>query len=223
MTEQKTWLIDFDDTLASGNLTWAAQYAFPKFVREHQLNYDQQQLGSVMLHLQERKHQNVAIQALLNELFETMQWPIDLQHILMQDLTTNYRPTLFDDVLPFLQRLRQHNRRVFILSNNPHTLESVGTLGIGHYVDRIYTPYNAPNTNPKPHPSLWTHILSDMGDIDPATTTIVGDDPWSDGSFADSCGLSCWLVDRSGRLTGKVNANTWRWVRSLNDIIVHDE
>ncbi len=220
MTEQETWLIDFDDTLATGNLTWAAQYAFPKFVRENQLAYDLELLGDVMVRLQARQHQNVALQVLLDELFDTMRWPNQLQQTLMDDLMNSYKPTLFDDVIPFLQRLEQRNHRVIILSNNPHTLDNVGALGIDRYVDKIYTPYNAPNTQPKPHPSLWAHILSDLGEIDPATATIVGDDPWSDGSFADSCGLSCWLVDRTGRLTGKVSANGWRWVRSLEEISV---
>lgn len=218
MTEQKTWLIDFDDTIASGNLTWALQSAFPKFVLENQLAYDKQQLGQTIIRLQERKHQSVPLMQLLHDLFETMRWPHHLQQHLLDDLLTAYQPSLFDDVLPFLRRLRAQNRRIIVLSNNPHTLDNVATLQIEHYVDKVYTPYNAPDTQPKPHPSLWTHILTDFEDMTPETTTIVGDDPWSDGSFADNFGLKCWLIDRSGRLTGKVSANGWHWVRSLDEI-----
>jgi FMN phosphatase YigB (HAD superfamily) len=218
MAEQTTWLIDFDDTLASGNLTWAVEYAFPKFVQENHLAYDKQQLGKIMLQLQERKHQNVPLSQLLYDLFTTMEWPHHLEHLLLDDLMTAYQPSLFEDVLPFLHRLKQRGRRIIVLSNNPHTLDNVSTLEIEHLVDKVYTPYNAPDTQPKPHPSLWTHILMDFGDMTPETTTIVGDDPWSDGSFADHFGLQCWLVDRSGRLTGKVNPNGWRWVRSLDEV-----
>lgn len=220
MAEQRTWLIDFDDTLASGNLTWAMRHAFPKLVRENLLKFDQAQLQAVTLDLQERWNQGERLEVLLRNLFVEMGWPRFLERRFLDDLMTGYRPILFEDSLPFLQRLKRNNRRIIILSNNPNSLRNVESLGIAAYVDAIYTPYNAPDTQPKPHRSLWDYIVSDQLDIDPETTTIVGDDPWSDGTFAEYCGLTCWIVDRNGRLIEHAESASWRWVSSLADISI---
>ena len=34
------WLIDMDDTLAMGYLTWAVEHVIPSFIREHGLPYE---------------------------------------------------------------------------------------------------------------------------------------------------------------------------------------
>lgn len=221
MTEHTTWLIDFDDTLASGSLTWAIQDAFPKLIRENDLTHDPAQLDRVMLRLQERSNQNIALDVLLRELFESMSWPRELERTFIRDLTTSYKPQLFEDAAPFLRRLKSQHKRVIVLSNNPHSQENVQALGIDNYVDTVLTPYNAgSDTRPKPHRSLWDFVLSSHVDIDPATTTVVGDDPWSDGAFARACGLHCWIVDRGGRVTEQATAHGCRLVRSLLDISI---
>ena len=54
MPDPQTWLLDFDETLASGNITYALQYAFPKFIRDHNLKPDPERLKRITLELQER-------------------------------------------------------------------------------------------------------------------------------------------------------------------------
>jgi FMN phosphatase YigB (HAD superfamily) len=220
MAEHKTWLIDFDDTLASGNLTWAIDYAFPKLIRENHLVHDPARLERVMLRLQEQSNQSVPLDVLLRELFETMAWPRALERAFISDLTTSYQPELFDDALPFLRRLKERGKRIIVLSNNPHSEKYVRSLGVEPYIDAIFTPYNTVETFPKPHRSLWDHVMNNILDIDPAATTVVGDDPWSDGAFASSCGLTCWIVDRGSRVREHVTAQGWRWVRTLDEISV---
>lgn len=222
MNPRKTWLIDFDETLASGSITWAFQSAFPKFIQAHHLRMDNERLARVMLVMQERTSQSADYDPaeLVEELFEQMEWPAELAQPLLQDLFENYQPALFDDALPFLQRLREKQQRIFVLSNNPRTPRHIRLIEIDQLVERVLTPDTCPDTFPKPHRSLWDFIVANEVDIDPANTVVVGDDPWSDGSFAEACGLDCWLVDRLSRFSALYSARPYQWVRSLDEISV---
>lgn len=218
MPQQPTWLIDFDDTLASGNMTWALREAFPKLIQTHRLAYDPARLNHILLDLQARANESEPLDVLLRELFEGMGWPRALERGFLDDLMTGYQPELFDDSLPFLRRLKDSGQRVIILSNNPRALDNATALGITPYVDAVYTPYSLPDMQPKPHRSLWDYVVAEHLDVAPELARVVGDDPWSDGAFAAACGLPCWIVDRAGRLREPVEANGWYWVRSLDEI-----
>jgi FMN phosphatase YigB (HAD superfamily) len=218
MAAQQTWLLDFDETLASSNITWAFQHAFPKFIREHKLEYNPERLGKVILRLQQRASENYDLDALLHELFESMAWPHRLQSLLMDDLWSGYQPALYEDTLTFLDRLREKQHRVLVVSNSPRTPDQLRILGLDSYVQQVFTPHICANTQPKPHLSLWEFILTSETDIDPTTTVVVGDDPWSDGAFADACGLQCWIVDRMNRFSDLRSQKSYRWVGSLLEI-----
>jgi FMN phosphatase YigB (HAD superfamily) len=221
ISDVQTWLVDFDETLAYGNLTWVLQHSIPKFVQEYELNYDEVHLQQVMLLLQERGRQNPDTLLLLTALFEMMEWPPSLQNQLLANLRSNYRPILFDDTLPFLEQLRTDNCHVYIVSNNKRTPEHLQLLRIHEYISGVFTPHNCPGTQPKPHSSLWTYIMAQEVEIDPQTTAIVGDDPWTDGGFAESCSLSCWIVDRMKRFSKMYSQRPYHWVQSLLDIPIY--
>lgn len=218
MSVIKTWLIDFDETLASSSISWAFKGAIPKFAQEKQLTYDHDRLASVMLIMQERASQTDDVDGLLREFFELMGWPLGAHQQLLDDLLSNYRPSLYDDVLAFLGRLTEASQRVFIVSNNARAPEHIKLLKIETYVSAVFTPDQFPNTKPKPDPSLWNRIAAHQADIDPLATVVVGDDPWSDGKFAEACNLSCWIVDRMNRFTTLRSQTPYNWVSSLTEI-----
>ena len=220
MAAQKTWLLDFDETLASSNITWALQHAFPSFISEHDLEYHPERLGKVLLSLQERASQQYELDLLVHELFERMEWPHHLHSRLMDDLWSNYQPALYDDTLIFLDRLRAKQHHVLVVSNSPRTPDQIQLLGLERYVHQVFTPHTCANTQPKPHLSLWDYILAREVETDPETTVVVGDDPWSDGAFADACGLECWIVDRMNRFTDMHSQKSYRWVGSLLEILL---
>jgi FMN phosphatase YigB (HAD superfamily) len=216
--EKYTWIVDFDETLASGNLTWALEHAFPKFVSEHQLVYDPQRLKEVMLTLQEAASNQPDPEPLMAQLFEAMQWDSSLQAPLLNDIFSNYQPSLFEDALPFLERVRQRGDHVLVVSNNPRTPDQIRFLGLESYIDGVFTPKLCPGTRPKPDRSLWDYILAQEAQINPQTTIVVGDDPWSEGLFAEACSLDCWIVDRMDRFSSLSTKPTYKLVRSLRDI-----
>ncbi len=214
----QTWLVDFDETLAVSHLSWVFQHLFPQFSREHQLDYDEGRLHQVLLVLQERSRQNPDTAQLLAVLFEEMEWPSTLLTQFSLDLQSSYTPSLFEDSVPFLERLYNSGRHIYIISNNRHTPKHIQLFGIDKYIRGVFTPHNSPDTQPKPHSSLWNYITAHHTDINPATTVVIGDDPWSDGAFAQACSLPCWIVDRTQRFSDMYKQKPYHWVQSLLDI-----
>jgi FMN phosphatase YigB (HAD superfamily) len=218
VAEQKTWIIDFDETLARGSITWALEQEFPKFIAAHQLPVDGARLNALVLELQEVASQHASAAPLVARLFNEMGWREDLQDEFLKSLFGSYTPTIFDDTLPFLDRLRERSDRILIVSNNPRTLEQVPILALQDYFLGVYTPSNCPGTLPKPDRSLWEYVRGNHTEIDPQHTIVVGDDPWSEGAFAEACGLECWIVDRLNRFEGVSAGKRYGRVRSLLEI-----
>jgi FMN phosphatase YigB (HAD superfamily) len=220
MSRALYWLIDFDETLVRSGISWAFESAFPKLIAEHQLPLDSERLNLAVLMAQEKSAQDMPPQEILHELFETMGWPQHLEQPFLRDMIANYRPALFDDALLFLERLRQAGKRILLLSNNALTHKSISGLGIEPYLDAVYTPALFPGVPGKPHPDFWTRIQAADSAIHAGNTVMVGDDPWSDGLFAQNCGLACWIVDRLDRLAEVSQGKPYTRVRSLLDIDV---
>jgi FMN phosphatase YigB (HAD superfamily) len=214
------WLVDFDETLAQASISWAFETAFPKLIEEHQLSSDQDRLNIAVMAAQEKAARDLSPQLIVHELFETMGWPQHLEEPFLKDVIANYRPILFDDALPFLEKLRQAGKHIVLLSNNRLTHRSVEVLGIQPYLSAVYTPALFPGVPLKPHPDFWAHIQAADPSIQPDNTVMVGDDPWSDGMFAQNCGLRCWIVDRYNRLATAPLGMSHIRVRSLLDIVV---
>lgn len=212
------WVIDFDETLASGVITWALDFAFPKLIEEYGLPFNDSVFHAALMEAQERAARRADPRALLRELFTAMGWSAELETPLMQDVTTNYRPTLFEDALPFLDALREQDQTVFIISNNPHSVAAVDALGIRSFVTDVLTPKSAPDLAPKPDLSLWRLLTARYPQVMPENTAIVGDDPWSEGEFAVGCGARCWIVDRKGRFADRHEQFSVGWVRTLVEL-----
>lgn len=209
------WLLDFDDTLASGPVTWGLVHAFPKLIRDNGLTVDEHVFGQAILRAQERSNVEFDPRPILHDLFVELGWPASLEDRLFSDVVQNYRPELFPDVLPFLDRLRAEERKVYVVSNNPRSVQLIGLLGLQQAVAGVFTPKLCPGTQPKPHRSLWDYLCALFDDLTPDNAVIVGDDPWSDGAFSDNAGIPCWIVDRGNRYASLTAMKPYRWAASL--------
>jgi len=216
------WFLDFDDTLVSGALTWALEYRFPRLIQDYQLPYHAERFSQAVLVAQERSNQAYEPMQILHDLFTDMQWPHSLEAQIMHEAMVDYHPRLFDDVLPFLERLQAAGDPVCVISNNGYAPKVAERLGVLAYVSEIYTPKMCPGSQPKPHRSLWDYVTARQPIPRGYTPVIVGDDPWSDGAFAVNCGVACWLVDRRNRFAAHPNRQQFRWVASLLDISLSD-
>src|ERR1700753_4363058 len=149
------WLIDFDDTLVNGPITYALHEVFPEFIIEHDLPFDAEHFMRVVLQCQEIASQTGNEGVILQELFEAMGWSQDLQNTLLQDVFDHYTPTLFEDSVPFLERLTQEGHTLYILSNNKHAGDIAAQMDLAPYFTDVFTPKSCGVAQGKPYPEIW--------------------------------------------------------------------
>jgi HAD superfamily hydrolase (TIGR01549 family) len=210
------WLLDFDDTLVLGPNTWAFQEVLPDLIRSNKLPYDKALFDEVTLKAQQKANEDISEEELLNELFATLQWPDELKSELVHRIYNGYEPHLFDDVIPFLEQIQATGHQIYLITNNNYAPQIAENIGIKAYFSAIVTPKQS-GVRHKPHPDMWNVIQSEYK-IE-GETIMVGDDPWSDGIFAQQAGIPCWIVDRLARYTSLHEELPYRWVRSLSEII----
>jgi putative hydrolase of the HAD superfamily len=102
---------------------------------------------------------------------------------------------LFDDVLPVLEELRNHELTIALLSNTARDLDAF----VAHHgldVDAVLTSRTHGKT--KPHETIFRALLDRMG-VAADRAAMFGDDPHDDVEGARAVGMRAWLVDREGR------------------------
>ncbi len=213
------WLLDFDDTLAVGPVTWALQHVFPDMIKTNNLPYDEALYTQVMLKAQRQGNEGVDEETILDEMFARFGWPDHLKAELGQKVYYGYELALFDDTIPFLDHLRERGDRVFVISNNDKAAEHAGTLGIAGYFTGIYYPERCGGVPAKPQRDMWAFVTDQYPELKDEPATFVGDDPWSDGLFAEHCQLPCWIVDRMQRYHTLYAGKPYQWAASLRDLM----
>lgn len=209
------WILDFDDTLALGPNTWAFQEVLPNLIKSHNLPFDEALYEEVMLTAQRRANEDEDEEMLLDYVFSSLNWDDSLKTQLIHRIYNEYQPALFPDTLDFLQKLQAHDQQVYLISNNNHALHMLQMLGIAESFTAVLTP-KAHSAKAKPHRAMFD-VLQAQHDLTDEIV-MVGDDPWSDGRFADNCGIDCWIVDRLGRFTSLHGSYPYRWAATLADI-----
>ena len=218
MRDIQHWLIDFDDTLAVADATRALQQIFPAFIKRHELPLEPEAFQAAIHAGQREANDNPDAQALVRRLFQQMDWPLTLVDAFLQELQRTHAPQLFDDARPFLDRLQATEKPIYMLSNNPQSEETARALGIDHYFVAMLTPHHFDGHPRKPQQALWQAIQTAYPQMNARETAIIGDDPWSEGLFADACGLQCWIVDRRGSYADLRADKPYQWVQSLHEI-----
>jgi FMN phosphatase YigB (HAD superfamily) len=213
--QKSEWLIDFDDTLATGPINWAFEKTIPTFVRDRQLPFNAAVFAKVTIESQKLANQPNKEDEALAVVFDAMGWPEDLKKPLLDAVFGDYKTTLFPDAIPFLLRGQSAGHRLYIVSNNPYAPQLAVELGISQYVLDVFTPKKL-GLRGKPERDLWTYMI-DAGLTKAASAVMIGDDPWSDGLFAQHGPFPCWIVDRLHRYAD-VPPGEMRFVASLDAI-----
>lgn len=212
------WIIDFDDTLVLGPNTWAFAEVLPTFIEEYHLPYHKEQFDAVMLKAQQQANEGAGEQAMLDYVFGTLQWPSSLGRQLVNRIFNEYAPRLFADTRSFLDSALAHSDDLYMVSNNNYAPTIAQSLGIADCFTAIYTPQRCQGARPKPYPDMWKTLHTDHPHLDAQMCCVVGDDPWSDGSFSLNCGMHCWIVDRLGRYHTLHKEMRFSWATSLAEI-----
>ncbi len=214
------WLIDFDDTLVVGPITWALDNVIPALIAEFDLPDDPPRLANAILTAQRQHNQNVDEAAILDDLFTALNWPDAPKKVFVQRIYSGYQPTLFEDALPFLERLQAAGQTVFVVSNNDSAPQLAEMMGISAYFRGIFTPKVCGGVQAKPQRAMWDYLIAQHPIAPPDKITLVGDDPWSDGAFADVCGIQCWILDRMNRFASLHDQHQYQWARSLAEVVI---
>lgn len=192
-------LLDFDDTLAVGPMTWGVEQFLPDLMARHGLTVDPDRLDAALLRAQQSAAARFDESRILVDFLTDLGWPDALQAELAAAARADFAFTLYPDTVSFLTGLRDRGIRIFVVSNNNRSPRIATELGIADYIEAFFTPRMDPTWRPKPDRSLYDAVRARVPEIGPENTVMVGDDPWSDGAFAAAADLSCWIVDRRGR------------------------
>ncbi len=122
--------------------------------------------------------------------------------------------TLYDDVVPTLQRLRDAGFKLGIVSNWDTPLDPLlERLGIVDYFDAIVASHDVRVRSEKPDPDVFNYALAAVG-VSAEETVHIGDTYEADIIGARNVGIRPILLDRDGTQSG-------RWgetIRSLAEL-----
>ncbi len=198
MRNYHTWLIDLDDTLQVGPLSWAMINVFPEIIARVGGQPDPVRFEAGYGRTQDLFNAGADDQTLAQELFTAMGWPLDLKSVMIDKFHNDYRPALFEDTLAFLDYLTGRGDQIYIVSNNRGAQYIVKMLGIGKYFKDVLTPADC-GVSGKPTSGLWDHLRAKENLTDKDAPVIVGNNLRTDGAFSKNCGLDCIIIDRYNR------------------------
>ncbi|RKU38580.1 hypothetical protein C6496_05790 [Candidatus Poribacteria bacterium] len=110
--------------------------------------------------------------------------------------------TLYDDVVPTLQRLRDAGFKLAIVSNWDTPLDPlIERLGIAEYFDAIVASHDGRVRSEKPDPHIFNYALTVVG-VSAEEAVHVGDTYGADIVGAKGVGIRPILLDRDGTQAG---------------------
>jgi 2-haloalkanoic acid dehalogenase type II len=108
-------------------------------------------------------------------------------------LKARHRVTVYSDVVPALQRLRQAGYRLGTLTNGN---ADVRRVGLGHLFD--FTLSAGSTGRAKPHPRMFEEACR-LTRVAPAELAHVGDEPGTDLAGAQAAGVAVVWMNRRGQ------------------------
>ncbi|MDE0683925.1 MAG: HAD-IA family hydrolase [Candidatus Poribacteria bacterium] len=119
--------------------------------------------------------------------------------------------TLYDDVVPTLQRFRDEGFKLAIVSNWDTPLDPLTErLGIFEYFDAIVASHDARVRSEKPDPHIFNYTLAAVG-VSAEDVVHVGDTYAADIVGAQGVGIRPILLDRD-------NTQTGRWKETIQSL-----
>lgn len=126
--------------------------------------------------------------------------------------------TLYEDVLPTLNRLQQMNLKMGIISNWDTPLHAmVEELGLAPYFEVVVASHDQRVRSAKPDAAIFEYALNAVG-VSPKETIHVGDSFEADIMGAHAAGIRAILLDRDRTQTGRWE-ETIQTLHALPDLI----
>ncbi len=129
--------------------------------------------------------------------------------------------TLYDDVVPTLEHLRDAGFKLAIVSNWDTPLDPLTErLGISHYFDTITASHDMRVRSEKPDPHIFNYTLAAVG-VSAAEVVHVGDTYEADIVGAEGVGIRPILLDRDNTQAGRWNETIQRLSELPEMLIPH--
>jgi FMN phosphatase YigB (HAD superfamily) len=216
MRNYSMWLIDLDDTLQMGAVSWAEVYLFPEMIERTAIKPARATFAAALNRAQELYEAGKGNEVIGDQFFEMLGWPREMIAEILERFARDYRPALFDDTLAFLDWATARRDHLYLVSNNKQARPICDLLGITRYFAEILTPAEA-GVDGKPDPALWEYLKPRTQLPQHTEIVLVGNNLVTDGAFARSCGLDCIIVDRYNRF--EVMPGEYQKVSSLSEIM----
>jgi FMN phosphatase YigB (HAD superfamily) len=197
MHNYSTWLLDLDDTLQVGPLSWASIHLFPDIIAQTGIKPDKATFDAAIRRAHELYDAGNDNDVMGDEFFRQMGWSTSLKNEVIGRFFREYRPGLFDDTLPFLEWAAGQGHRLYVTANNVQARQICQSLGISRYFADILTPADC-GVARKPDAGMWEYLKA-RTDVTGDSTVVVGNELMFDAGFAKNCGLDCMIVDRYDR------------------------
>jgi putative hydrolase of the HAD superfamily len=108
---------------------------------------------------------------------------------------------LYEDTLPTLAALRDHDLKIGLVSN---TGRDLGAFVAHHTLEVDAAVGSGTHGKTKPHPAIFLSALDQLG-VGAREAAMVGDSPEDDIAGARALGMQAFLIDREGRFPEAVN------------------
>ena len=126
--------------------------------------------------------------------------------------------TLYEDVLPTLDQLRQMDLKLGIISNWDTPLHAmVEELGLAPYFDVVVASHDQRVRSAKPDAAIFEYALNAV-EVSPGEAVHVGDSFEADIMGAHTAGIRAILLDRDGTQTGQWE-ETIQTLHALPDLL----
>ncbi len=151
----------------------------------------------------------------VHEHVEQIAWEV-LQH--EHALFSRNNATLYEDVLPTLDRLQQMDLKIGIISNWDTPLHAmVEELGLAPYFDVVVASHDQRVRSAKPDAAIFEYALNAVG-VSAEEAVHIGDSFEADIMGAHASGIRAILLDRDGTQTGRWR-ETIQTLGALPDLI----
>ncbi len=116
-----------------------------------------------------------------------------LNAIFMEEGNKNIK--LFDDVIPFIIKLKSHNKKLAIITNGPSDGQrtKIISTGLHNYIDTIFISEEIGSAKPSKH--IFNSALDFLGAL-PEESIMIGDSVMDDYLAAKSVGIDAILINR---------------------------
>lgn len=187
---------DFWNKISSFYTSQGASYTAKTLKEKYQL-FAKEESAKIKKQFPEYKHIDIDLTKVFYKLYEIKN--IDASSILIKETAKYFRQastvhlSLYEGVLDLLNKLKNQNKKIFLLSNAQRcfTINELKELGIINYFDDMIISSDINCSKPDSH---FFNLVIDKHSLDKNETIMIGNDCFSDIEGSFNCGIDSLYI-----------------------------